>query len=96
MTKSKKQRLIDFPEHHPALDSRVPQFRFADGTAEPTSRAALEDTEQNQILVRQLVDMFDHLKTQATNEKITRQEHKESKELREPMFKEKGTIPPPL
>ena len=36
MTSEKKRRLVDLPEFHPALDSRVPQFRFADGTPQPT------------------------------------------------------------
>jgi len=38
MTKAKKQRLIDQPEFHPALDSRVPQFKFSDGTSPATPR----------------------------------------------------------
>ena len=42
MTKAKKQRLIDQPEFHPALDSRVPEFQFSDGTDVPTPRESRE------------------------------------------------------
>ena len=36
MNEDKKQRLIEFPEIHPALDSRVPQFSFIDGRTPQT------------------------------------------------------------
>ena len=39
MNEDKKRRLIEYPEIHPALDSRVPQFSFVDGRIpEPPSK----------------------------------------------------------
>jgi hypothetical protein len=111
MNEAKKARLTDIPEFHPALDSRVPEFRFTSGEPQPTTRKlkklnkknklsflgeALVDDEQNRILVRQIMEMYQNLNFRDEKSKSEKIEKINALHTEELPFKEKGNIPCPL
>ncbi|CAG5085525.1 Oidioi.mRNA.OKI2018_I69.PAR.g10915.t1.cds [Oikopleura dioica] len=92
MNEDKKRRLVEYPEIHPALDSRVPQFSFVDGRIPEPPRETQIDAEKNRILVRQIVEMMKELK----NEKKSHEENDSSAASFQPKLSQKGERPPPV